>query len=52
MNYKGGSLIKEFIERLFIIRIYRSQCSLVNAIDAIIQSLRINHPYEGTIPEL
>ena len=50
MNCKGDILIKEFIERLFTIRIHRSQCSLVNVIDSIIQCLRINHLYEGTIP--
>ena len=45
MNRKGAILIKKFIERSFRVRIYGSQCSLVNAIDIIIGCPRMMHPY-------
>ena len=39
MNRKGAILIKEFIGRWFIVRIFGPQSSLVNTIDFIIQFL-------------
>ena len=52
MNRKEAIFMKEFVERSIIIRIYRPQCSLVDAIDFIIQCSRMKHPYQGTIIEL
>ena len=51
-NRKGAILIKDFIERRFIVRIYGPQRFLVNAIDFIIQRPRMKRPYKGRITEL
>ena len=43
MNFKEAIFIKEFIEKWFTVKIYGPRCSLVNAIDFIIQYSRIMH---------